>query len=138
MIEFLPYVAVITTAVLGSNWVGYLVRRRLEKKDDRTKLLLGLCHDRIFYLGSTYLNRPNGGWMTRDEYENLIRYLSTPYYSLGGNGVVKSIVDKCSTLPIKRVQDLTSEDLAIIAGSQERGDSQCPYNPVCLRFSEST
>lgn len=113
--EFLPYVLTIVIAILPTHWFAYLIRRKLEKKDNKTKLLLGLCHDRLFYLGMSYIKR---GWITRDELENLTKYLATPYFNEGGNGVIKPVVERCLKLPVKRAQDLTPEDLVVFQTQQ--------------------
>jgi len=85
-----------------------LLGRFIDRRDDRTKLLLGLCHDRIFYLGMGYIRR---GWVTPEELTNLQKYLSEPYFKLGGNGVVKRIMDEVFKLPIKDVKDVTSYEM---------------------------
>ena len=90
----------------------YLLQRRDKKKDGRSeedkqrdeamkrqsKLLLGLAHDRIVYLGCCYIER---GYITKDEYENLHDYLYTPYKALGGNGSAEHIMDEVEDLPIR-------------------------------------
>ena len=53
-------------------------------------MLIGLAHDRILYLGMSYLER--GDWITGDEYENLHDYLYTPYAKLGGNGSARRVM----------------------------------------------
>lgn len=61
-------------------------------------MLIGLAHDRIIYLGLKYIER---GWITKDEYENLIDYLYVPYDKLGGNGSAQRIINEVKKLPIK-------------------------------------
>lgn len=63
------------------------------------EMLIGLGHDRIMYLGVTYIDR---GWITRDEYENLHDYLYVPYNNLGGNGSAKKIMEEVNRLPTKK------------------------------------
>ena len=86
----------------------FMLDRCISRKDNHTKLLLGLCHDRIFYLGMGYIRR---GWVTPEELTNLQKYLSEPYFKLGGNGVVKRIMDEVFKLPIKDVKDVTSYEM---------------------------
>lgn len=62
-------------------------------------MLIGLAHDRILYLGMEYLDR---GWITDDEYENLITYLYEPYAAMGGNGSAKHIVERIKLLPVHK------------------------------------
>lgn len=71
----------------------------MDKKDVRTQMLIGLGHDRIMYLGMHYVDR---GWITRDEYENLVDYLYKPYELMGGNGSAKRVVDEVKKLPLSK------------------------------------
>jgi hypothetical protein len=75
------------------------LQRRADKKDGKTKLLLGIAHDRIVYLGMLYVDR---GSITQDEFENLDTYLYGPYKDLGGNGTVTKIMADVQKLPITR------------------------------------
>lgn len=88
----------VITAVLASSGVWTLLLKRMEKKDLKTQVLIGLGHDRIIFLGMHYIER---GYITRDEYENLNDYLYKPYLSLGGNGSAKRIMDEVDKLPIR-------------------------------------
>lgn len=96
----------IISAVFASTgfwaFITFLVqnaKNKNSKNSAETQLLVGLAHDRICYLGATYLER---GWITKDEFENLNDYLYAPYAALGGNGTAKKIVDDCAKLPIKK------------------------------------
>jgi hypothetical protein len=75
-----------------------LLNRFLSSRDHKAKMLLGLGHDRIVYLGTQYLKR---GYITRDEYENLHDYLYIPYTKLGGNGTAKKVMEEVEELPLK-------------------------------------
>ena len=66
--------------IASSGFWAWLVKRS-EKKDIKTEMLIGLGHDRILYLGSSYIKR---GYITLDEYENLYEYLYKPYEKMGG------------------------------------------------------
>lgn len=79
----------------------FLIQRRDKKKGKRsaeTEVLLGLGHDRIVYLGGTYVKR---GYITQDEYENLYQYLFKPYERLGGNGTASRVMREVEKLPIR-------------------------------------
>lgn len=65
-----------------------------------TQMLIGLAHDRIIYLGMTYIER---GYITQDEYENLYEYLYKPYEKLGGNGSAKRIMTEVDQLAIHKL-----------------------------------
>ena len=70
--------------------------KQLDHKDVKTKMLIGLAHDRILYLGNKYIER---GWVSAEEYENLYTYLYDPYEKMGGNGSAKRIMEKVQKLP---------------------------------------
>lgn len=67
------------------------------KNDFNNKLLLGLAHDRLMYLTNKYLDN---GWVSAEEYENLM-YMYTPYIQSGGNGAVERNMKKVEKLPTK-------------------------------------
>ena len=71
----------------------------MDKKDVRTQMLVGLGHDRIMYLGNSYIAR---GYITSEEYENLVDYLYKPYELMGGNGSAKRVIDEVKKLPLNR------------------------------------
>lgn len=89
----------ILVSVLASSGVWALIMKLMDKKDVRTQMLIGLGHDRIMYLGMHYVDR---GWITRDEYENLVDYLYKPYELMGGNGSAKRVVDEVKKLPLSK------------------------------------
>lgn len=88
----------IICAVLASTGLWSYLQKRAEKKDVRSRMLVGLAHDRIIFLGMQYIER---GWITQDEYENLHEYLYKPYEQMGGNGSAKRIMTEVDTLPIR-------------------------------------
>ena len=98
MSELLKMVVTIVTATLASSGLWTYIMKRNDKKDAKTKMLVGLGHDRIVCLGLKYISR---GYITRDEYENLYDYLYVPYAALGGNGSAKHVMDDVNKLPIK-------------------------------------
>jgi len=72
--------------------------KKAEHKDVKTRMLIGLGHDRIMFLGTSYIKR---GYITADEYENLYVYLYKPYEEMGGNGSAARIMEEVKKLPIK-------------------------------------
>jgi hypothetical protein len=82
--------------------INQLIVNRKKKKSAETQMLMGLGHDRICYLGETYLDR---GYISRDEYENLHDYLFLPYQKLGGNGTAAKIMKEVEQLPLKDKED---------------------------------
>ncbi len=89
----------ILVSVLASSGVWAVVMKVMDKKDVRTQMLIGLGHDRIMYLGMHYIER---GWITRDEYENLVDYLYKPYEMMGGNGSAKRVIEEVKKLPLNK------------------------------------
>lgn len=88
--------------VLTSNGLWALFTHMYDAKHSnetaQSKMLKGLGHDRICYLGECYIER---GSITRDEYENIHDYLYKPYRALGGNGTAEKIMKEVDGLPIK-------------------------------------
>ena len=94
-------ITIVASVLASSGLWGLLevfVQKRLENKDAKSEMLLGLGHDRILYLGMKYIER---GWITHDEYENLVDYLYKPYKKLGGNGSADRVVNELNKLPMK-------------------------------------
>ena len=89
----------ILVSVLASYGVWAVVMKVMDKKDVRTQMLIGLGHDRIMYLGNSYIAR---GYITSEEYENLVDYLYRPYELMGGNGSAKRVIDEVKKLPLNK------------------------------------
>ena len=86
-------------ALISSTGLWSFIANRRNKHDAKTRLLIGLAHDRIIYLGTKYIDR---GYITPDEYENLHDYLYAPYAENGGNGSAKRVMEQVKSLPIKK------------------------------------
>lgn len=89
----------VAVAVLGSTGLWNFITARREKTDAKAKLLVGLAHDRIIYLGMKYVAR---GYITQDEYENLNDYLYKPYEAAGGNGSAQRVMEEVRRLPLRQ------------------------------------
>ena len=87
---------VVLTLLGSAGFWGYLEARRA-KKDANTRLLVGIAHDRIVYLGMKYIER---GYITKDEYENLNDYLYEPYAAAGGNGSAKRVMEEVGKIQL--------------------------------------
>ena len=83
------------SSVLASSGLWAYITKRLEKKDVKTEMLVGLAHDRILFLGMHYVDR---GFITQDLHD----YLYAPYEKLGGNGSAKRVMQEVDKLPIKK------------------------------------
>ena len=97
--SILEALVTILVSVLASSGVWAVVMKVMDKKDVKTQMLVGLGHDRIMYLGMHYIDR---GWITRDEYENLVDYLYKPYEMMGGNGSAKRVIEEVKKLPLNK------------------------------------
>lgn len=102
-ITLLELLITLVVAIVGSTGLWSYLQTKRDKKDGNTQILLGLGHDRICHLGKTYISR---GYITKEEYENLIDYLWTPYSNRGGNGSAARIVKEVETLPIRDHLDM--------------------------------
>lgn len=71
---------------------------RSGRKDAIQSLLLGLAHDRIIFLGMSYIKR---GHLTKDEYEDFRKYLYDPYSKFGGNGLADKVMIEVNKLPFE-------------------------------------
>lgn len=100
MDQVVQIVIAVVTSVLASSGLWTYIQKKADKKDAKSKLLLGLAHDRIMFLGSTYIER---GYITKDEYENLHDYLYLPYSEMGGNGTAKKVMQAVDRLELKNI-----------------------------------
>lgn len=91
----------IVVAVLASTGLWQFIIKvydtKKKKLSNSEKISLGVAHDRIMYLGNSYIKR---GYISPDEYENLHDFLYVPYRAIGGNGAAKRIMDEVEKLPI--------------------------------------
>lgn len=90
----------VIVAVFASSGLWAFLQKITDKKDAKTKLLLGLAHDRIMFLGMSYIER---GHITQGEYENLHDYLYSPYKEMGGNGSATRIMQAVDRLEIRNM-----------------------------------
>jgi hypothetical protein len=91
-------VIIILSCVFGSGGLGLYLQSRDSRRSATTRLLMGVVYDKITTLGITYIDR---GWVTKDEYEELRKYLYEPYKALGGNGVAERVMNGVSRLPLR-------------------------------------
>lgn len=100
MEDWIQMAVTIFCSVIASSGFWTFLQKKNDKNDASTKMLIGLAHDRIVYLGMQYIER---GYITQDEYENLHDYLYIPYEAIGGiqvNGSAKKVMDEVEKLPM--------------------------------------
>ena len=98
-INWMQVLTSVLIALVSSTGLWSYIANYRNKHDAKTRLLIGLAHDRIIYLGTKYIDR---GYITPDEYENLHDYLYAPYAENGGNGSAKRVMEQVKALPIKK------------------------------------
>ena len=98
MIEIWKFIVAVILAFIASSGFWGIILYRMQKKDNLTKLVLGLAHQEIIRTCDEYRQR---GYITKDEYEDLIKYLYRPYNALGGDGTVDKFINEVEKLPIK-------------------------------------
>lgn len=97
-------VVTIVCSVLASSGIWTIILKRMDRRDAKTDLLLGIAHDRIIFLGMSYVNR---GYITQDEYENLYTYLYEPYKKVTGGedfGSADRVMKEVDRLPIRKAE----------------------------------
>ena len=102
--------SVFASVMASSGFWAFLLSRKekkeraKEKEEDKksatNRMLIGLGHDRIINLCIKYIERT---WISKDEYEDLMKYLYEPYIELGGNGTAKRLIEEVKKLPIKEL-----------------------------------
>ena len=92
-------IVTVACAVIASSGFWAYIQKKTDKSSAEKRLLIGLAHDRIIWLGMQYVER---GWITQDEYENLHDYLFIPYSEAGGNGSAAKVMKDVDNLPIHK------------------------------------
>ena len=106
-------IVAVMVAVLGSNGLWAFIQSKSKARSARDRMILGIGHAEIFRLCEKYIRR---GGITKEELEDLEKYLFKPYHDLGGNGTAETIVGKCRDLRI------------ITAAEADRLDNGGPVN----------
>lgn len=95
---YLQMVLTIMASVLASSGFWAYLQFKMSYKDSKTKLLMGLAHDRIVTMSMAYIDR---GSITHEEYENLNKYLFKPYETIGADETAKRLMCEVKKLPIR-------------------------------------
>lgn len=92
----LVFTGVYTVAASAGFW-KFFSQRQTEKQSE-IQLLLGLSRELFHIIGASYIER---GWISSDEYENLVTHIYAPYKVLGGNSTADRIMEEISDLPFR-------------------------------------
>lgn len=92
----LVFTGLYTVAASAGFWKFF--SQRQSEKQSEIQLLLGLSRELFHIIGASYIER---GWISRDEYENLVTHIYAPYKVLGGNSTADRIMEEISDLPFR-------------------------------------
>lgn len=98
VINWAQVIVSVLLALVGSTGFWSWLQSRRDRMDAKTRMLLGLCHDKIIGKCEHYMAR---GWITIDEYEDLNKYFFQPYREAGGNGTAEKAMEEVKRLPIR-------------------------------------
>lgn len=118
-------------AASGGFWV-YL-RHRVAEKDAHTILLLSLSHYRIVDLGMEHINK---GYVSKEEYDDLLRHFYEPYLSLGGNGSVERIMKLVQRLPLGPIEADREFESKIVSDIQMRARDLAEHDRLRMETAE--
>lgn len=95
----------IILAVFASSgfwlFIQTIYTNRKKKRSAEDRLLMGIGFSKISDLGMRYIER---GYVTREEYNDLDKYLYQPYVEMGGNGTAERIMEQVKKLPFKEAE----------------------------------
>ena len=92
----LVFTGLYTVAASAGFWKFF--SQRQSEKQSEIQLLLGLSRELFNIIGASYIER---GWISSDEYENLVTHIYAPYKVLGGNSTADRIMEEISDLPFR-------------------------------------
>lgn len=95
----LALIAAVTTVGTSTGFWAFLQKKNMQQ-NAYNRLLMGLAYDKIVTVGMAYIQR---GWVSKDEYEEYLKYLVQPYKEMGGNGVADRISTEVGSLPFRTV-----------------------------------
>ena len=91
-------ITVAGTFLASSGFWGY-IQYRQANNDAVSKLVLGIGY---YTIQEECIRHLHAGSITREEYNEIHRYLYEPYTDLGGNGTAKKMMADVSQLPIRQ------------------------------------
>lgn len=94
-------VTIICTFIASSGFWTFIITMITNKQKSNSaerRMILGLGFAKICERCQFYISR---GYITRDEYTDLKKYLYEPYHNLGGNGTCERLMAEVDKLPLK-------------------------------------
>ena len=101
--EAMTLISSIICGLLASTGMWGFLTAITSKRSYRDKLLLGLAYERIVALGMAYIEK---GYITKDEYDDLEKYLYEPYLAMDGDGAAKRIMEQVNRLEIRSTKNV--------------------------------
>jgi hypothetical protein len=89
---------IIICTILGSGGFWAYLQRKDTRRKATDLLVMGLAYQQLVDRGLQYIDR---GSISKDEYEDYIKYFHKPYKELGGNGVADRIMREVQNLPFR-------------------------------------
>lgn len=94
-------ITIVVSVIASTGFWQFLINwynNKHAKMDATTKMLLGIANKMISESCQEYINR---GYITKEEYDDLKKYLCDPYFELGGDGTVERLFKEVDQMPIK-------------------------------------
>ncbi len=94
-------ITIIISVIASTGFWQFLINwynRKHTKMDATTRMLLGIANKIICEACQEYISR---GYTTKEEYEDLKKYLCDPYFELGGDGTVERLFKDVDRIPIR-------------------------------------
>lgn len=89
----------IVIAIFASSgfwmFINNIYQAHKEKKSVERRALLGLLHEQLTERCEKYIKQ---GYITLQDYEDLLNYIYKPYRDLGGNGTGEALFNKVTNL----------------------------------------
>lgn len=89
---------ILAVVASGGFWtlLQTIIANRQKKKSAESRLLFGIAFDRLCERAEKHIE---DGYISTDDYNDLIKYLYQPYRDMGGNGTAERLMLKVKALP---------------------------------------
>lgn len=91
-------IVTVVVALISSSGVWGVLSMLAQKRGTSTLLVLKLTQYVIVSEANRVLNQ---GYMTADDYDEIVKDLYEPYKLLGGNGLAEKMIGDISKLPLR-------------------------------------